>query len=597
MPRNDIDTIKARIESLQERVRSADIGAYVLYGSDPHNSEIPPDCWRDRAWLSGFTGSAGTVAVTRKNAALWTDGRYAVEAREMLAGTGIQLYQTAKPDEKTIPQYLIEELEEGDVVGMNGEVVSIWQARRLEKKLSKAGIKVDTDLDLVGDLWVGRPARPRTPVVSHPEKFAGKASQTKIDELREKMREKDVDHFLISKLEEIAWLFNIRGNDIEYTPVALAFAIVSFEHAAIFLDRNKLSKTVRERFKDEKIEIFDYDAVVAQLNKLSENDRIGYDPKSTSCLLYNAIASSCTPVEVESPIARMKSIKNDVEISNFKDVMVCDGIAMCKFLYWLDREVKASGVTELDASRKLEEYRKEQPNMRQMSFRTITAYGPNAALPHYSTTDENCSELQPEGLYLVDSGGNYLGGTTDITRTVALGPTTQDMRRDFTLVLKGVINLTQTRFLAGTTGGNLDVLARTAMWAQGIDYKHSTGHGVGSYLNIHEGPCGFSLKNKEKFRPGMVVTIEPGRYREENYGIRIENMVVVAEDIETEDGKFYRFETLTQCPIDTSLVERDLLSSNEREWLNDYHQGVDSKLSPHLTGQVLDWLHCQTQPI
>lgn len=590
--------VKERINKLREKMLEKGMEAYIIPTSDPHMSEYVAPRWEGRKWLSGFTGSAGTLVVTRHKSGLWTDGRYYIQAEKQLEGTGIELFKAGMPGVPDYIEWLKQELPENSCVGIWGEVFCISKVREMEKELSKKGISLNKEFDLLDEIWEGRPAAPQQPVFVHDVAFAGRTAAQKLDMVRQQMAKKGVNYYLICSLDDVAWLYNIRGNDIAYNPVAIAYALVSLQEAWLFIDRNKLTGDVVRMLEENGIVVEDYERVYEHLAGLRESDAILFDPAVTNSRLYDAIASGCKKVEGMSIVAMLKAVKNEVEIDNLKKVHVRDGAAMVKFLYWLDHNLGKERITEITVAEKLEEFRRQQEGFMGPSFATIAAYKDHAAIIHYQATPETCYTLEPEGFLLIDSGGQYLGGTTDITRTIVLGPITDRQRRDFTLVLKGHINLARTRFLYGTTGSNIDVLARLPLWEQGMDYKYSTGHGVGYFLNVHEGPQSIcQYPNSVKLEKGMIVTNEPGVYIEGQYGIRTENEMLVVEDGETEFGKFLRFEPITYCPIDLNGVDPSLLSQEEKRWLNEYHSMVYELLSPLLDEKEKEWLKAKTKPV
>lgn len=590
--------IKERINRLREKMVERGLEAYIVPSSDPHMSEYVASRWEGRKWLSGFTGSAGTLVVTRQRSGLWTDGRYYIQAEKQLEGTGIELFKAGMPGVPDYVQWLKEELPENSCIGICGEVFSVSKVREMEKEFSKKGISLSREFDLVDEIWEGRPAVPQQPVFIHDVAFAGRTAVQKLDMVRQEMAKKGVNYYLICSLDEVAWLYNIRGSDIAYNPVVIAYALVSSDQAWLFIDRNKVPGDVARMLQENGVLVEDYQRVYQHLAGLKESDAILFDPDFTNSKLYDAMAKGCKKVEGMSIVAGLKAIKNEVEIDNLKKAHVRDGVAMVKFLYWLEHTLGKEEITEITIAEKLEEFRGQQEGFMGASFATIAAYKEHAAMMHYQATPETCYTLEREGFLLIDSGGQYLGGTTDITRTIVLGPITDRQRRDFTLVLKGHINLARARFLYGATGSNLDILARLPLWEHGIDYKCGTGHGVGYFLNVHEGPQRLSqVPNSVKLEKGMIVTNEPGVYMEGQYGIRTENEMLVVEDRQTEFGEFLRFEPITYCPIDLNGIDPELLSQEEKKWLNEYHSMVYGLLSPLLDEKEREWLKAKTKPI
>jgi len=590
--------VKERINRLREKMLEKGLEAYIVPSSDPHMSEYVASRWEGRKWLSGFTGSAGTLVVTREKSGLWTDGRYYIQAEKQLQGTGIELFKAGMPGVPDYVEWLKQELPQGSCVGICGEVFPVSRVREMEKELSTKGISLNRQFDLVDEVWEGRPAVPQQPVFVHDVAFAGRTAAQKLDMVRREMAKKGVGYYLVCSLDDVAWLYNIRGNDVAYNPVAIAYALVSSNQAWLFIDSNKVPDDVARMLHENGITVEDYERIYEHLAGLKESDAILFDPASANSRLYDAMASGCKKVEDTSIVTRLKAVKNEVEIDNLKKAHVRDGVAMVKFLYWLEQNLGGEKITEITVGEKLEEFRRQQEDFMGPSFATIAAYKDHAAMMHYQATPEICHTIEREGFLLIDSGGQYLGGTTDITRTIVLGPITERQRRDFTLVLKGHINLARARFLYGATGSNIDILARLPLWEHGIDYKCGTGHGVGYFLNVHEGPQRLSqVPNNVKLEKGMIVTNEPGVYIEGQYGIRTENEMLVVEDGETEFGKFLRFEPITYCPIDLNGVDPSLLSQEEKRWLNEYHRMVYELLSPLLDGGEREWLKAKTRPI
>lgn len=590
--------VKERINKLREKMLEKGMEAYIVPSSDPHMSEYVAPRWESRKWLSGFTGSAGTLVVTREKSGLWTDGRYYIQAEKQLEGTGIQLFKAGMPGVPDYIEWLRQELPENSCVGICGEVFSVSKVKEMEKELSKKGISLNKEFDLVEEIWERRPPVPQQPVFVHDVAFAGRTAAQKLHMVRQEMAKKGVNYYLVCSLDDVAWLYNIRGSDIAYNPVAIAYALVSSSQAWLFIDKSKVPDDVARMLDENGVIVEDYENIYGHLAVLKEGDAILFDPATTNSRLYDAMAKGCKKVEDISIVARLKAVKNEVEIENLKKAHVRDGVAMVKFLYWLEQNLGKEEITEITVAERLEEFRRQQEGFVGPSFATIAAYKDHAAMMHYQATPETCYTLEREGFLLIDSGGQYLGGTTDITRTVVLGPITDRQRRDFTLVLKGHINLARARFLYGTTGSNVDILARLPLWEQGIDYKCGTGHGVGYFLNVHEGPQRLSqIPNNIKLEKGMILTNEPGVYIEGQYGIRTENEMLVVEDGETEFGKFLRFEPITYCPIDINGIDPGLLDEDEKRWLNEYHSMVYELLSPLLDEKEREWLKLRTSPI
>ena len=578
-------------------MRDHGLAAYIVPSADPHQTEYTHPHWRCRAWLSGFTGSVGTVAVLPDQAGLWADGRYFIQAERELEGSGIELFKMGVEGVPKLMRWVFDALPEGAVVGVDGRLITLAQARAWERQLDEKRIRLRVDLDLVAQLWTDRPAAPTAPAVLWPLRYAGRSAEDKLAEFRSNLRAAGADAGLVSSMYDVNWLLNLRGDDTQHTPLLTAHALIERDGATLFVDEAKISDAVRAALEAAGVGTAPYEAVGAALAALPGATTVYLCPEQVSAALRRAI--ECAVVEGKELTALPKARKGEVELKNWAGVHERDGVAMARFLRWLEEEAVAAGVDEVDAADRLEALRRSDANCRDLSFRSISGYGPNAAIIHYSPERGACAPLEPRGLYLIDSGGQYLGGTTDITRTVALGALTDEERKDYTLTLKGMINLSATRFLKGATGQQLDAVARRPLWEHGLDYKHGTGHGVGCYLNVHEGPHNLSPSplSNTPLEPGMVVTIEPGIYKEGRHGIRIENMVVVEPDRETEFGVFYRFATMTLCPIDTAPLERSLLTTPEVEWLNAYHAEVRARLAPRMGAEEQAWLVQKTAPI
>lgn len=591
--------IAERIAALRKVMQERNINAYIIPGSDPHMSEYPADRWKTRQWISGFTGSAGTVVVTADKAGLWTDSRYFLQAADQLEGTGIALYKLALPETPSIPEFLMTELSEGQVVGFDGQCYSISDSRLLEKKLSSKGIRIDSSNDLPGEIWEDRPDIPGGLLFEMPVEYSGKSTTDKINEINDMLNQSGADCTILSALDEVAWTFNIRGTDVTYNPVVISYAFISEKESVLFIQPKKLTKEAAGRLKKEGVILADYSMIMTYLSKLPENCKVFLDPSKTNVALYNVLPKGREIIEGISPANHLKSIKNETEIKGFRSAVVKDGIAMTRFFIWLEKQMASGGkVTELSASAKLTSLRAEQPQYIMDSFAAISSYGAHGAIVHYTPTPETDVELKPEGLYLLDSGGQYLDGTTDITRTVALSEPTEQMKKDFTRALKGMISIAKCKFPEGIRGCLIDVLARKALWDAGINYLHGTCHGIGHCLNVHEGPQSIRMEeNPVVLREGMVMSDEPAMYRTGEYGIRTENIMLVCEDSVTEYGRFLTFDTLTLCYIDTRLVIPSMLSARERTWLNKYHEMVYEKLSPHLTAEEAAWLKEKTAEI
>jgi len=590
--------IMSRLEELRALMKEKKIAAYIIPSADPHQSEYVAPRWKSREWISGFTGSAGTVVVTMKKAGLWTDGRYFLQAEAQLEGSTITLFKMGLPETPGYTDWIGGELKKGDVVSFDAAVMSINDVDDLKKTFEPKGIKVASSEDLIDKIWKERPAFPSGKAVQHPVKYAGAGRKEKFERIRGKMAELGVDYHLFASLDDLAWIFNIRGNDVECNPVVMGFGVIGKKTADLFVKEGKFSKKDADAIAKDGVTIHKYEEIYAFIKGLK--GKIFIDKARTSQSLLDAV--DCKKAEVvngENMSQIMKGIKNATEIEGMKKAHVIDGVAMVKFLCWLDKNIGKTKITEISASDKLEAFRKEGEGFVGLSFDTISGYGAHGAIIHYSATPETDCELKPEGLYLVDSGAQYYFGTTDITRTVSMGKLTKNMKRDFTLVLKGHIRIATAKFPQGfTTGANIDAFAREALWKDGKNYLHGTGHGVGAYLSVHEGPMSISTRRSDtKIEPGMVVSNEPGYYEPNQYGIRIENLVLSVPKEKTAWGQFVGFENLTMCPIDIRAIEPSLMSDEEKKYLNDYHKLVFKTLSPMLGKEEKAWLKKMTAAI
>lgn len=593
------ETISNRLAAVREVMRREHLAAFVFPSTDPHNSEYVPDHWKGREWISGFDGSAGTAVVTMTSAALWTDSRYFIAAAEQLSGTEFVLMKERLPETPTVAQWLGEQLRDSDSkeVGIDGMTCAYSMVEGLIGELRKAGgLTLRTNLDILAQVWTDRPPVPLNEVVVQPLNLAGEPAREKISRIRQALRGQHADGMLVTALDDIAWTLNLRGSDVHCNPVFVAYLLISSTKATLFVDHRKLTAEALASLKEAGIDVDDYGNVQKGLKDYFEYN-ILLDPDSANYTLYKA-ASSHRVVAAASPVPAMKAVKNDAEIAGFHEAMLRDGIAMVKFLKWLKPAVAQGGQTEMSIARRLYELRSEQPLFRDISFDTIAAYQEHGAIVHYEPTEATDMPLKAEGLLLIDSGAQYQNGTTDITRTVALGPLTEEQRRVYTLVLKGHIQLDMLTFPDGASGTQLDALARKDMWAEGYNYLHGTGHGVGSYLNVHEGPHQIRMEYRPApLHAGMTVTDEPGIYLEGQFGVRIENTLLITPFRETAFGKFLRFEALTLCPIDTAPIVREMMTDEEVQWLNSYHRRVHEALSPHLSDEERAWLDEATKAI
>ena len=588
----DSTVIITRIEELRTVMKSEGIDAFVFPSTDPHNGEYVPEHWKGREFISGFNGSAGTAVVTMDDAALWTDSRYFLQAEEQLAGTGFRLMKLKIEGTPTISQWLGRKLAAngGTVVGIDGMVNSIGTVEALADELrAEGGITLRTNFDPLKVIWKDRPAIPSDMAIVHPQKYAGESAQSKIARIRQALRERHVEGMLVSALDDIAWALNIRGTDVHCNPVVVSYLLITMDSVTLYINSDKLTPVVREHLAANGVMTDEYENVKKGLAGY-DGYNILMDPDETCYTLYKAYGDR-PKVLAPSPLPSMKIVKNETEIMGYRYAMLRDGIAMVKFLRWLVPAVEEGGVTEVSASDELEAFRAEQSLFKDISFDTIAGYGAHGAIVHYEPTPETDIELKPEGLLLLDSGAQYLDGTTDITRTIALGPVTDEQKHIYTLVLKGHIRLAMAKFPANASGTQLDILAREAMWREGLNYMHGTGHGVGSYLSVHEGPHQIRMEYKpEPLRAGMTVTNEPGLYLAGKFGVRIENTMLITEYMNTEYGRFLKLEPLTLCPIDKAPIDVDMLADEELDYLNDYHAAVFKSLSPYLDDEMTEWL-------
>lgn len=593
-----MNEINQRLESLREVMRREHLSAFIFPSTDAHQSEYVADHWQGRTWISGFNGSAGTAVVTMKSAALWTDSRYFLAAEEQLKGTEFQLMKLKIEGTPTISEWLAQELQgENAEVGLDGMVNSYHETMGLIADLRKSGgITVRTNLDPLGLIWTDRPAIPANPVEIQPMEFAGESVASKISRIRTALRQRHADGMLISVLDDIAWTLNLRGTDVHCVPVFVSYLLISSQQVSLYVDSAKINDEVKAYLTENGISLYPYNKVAEGLERYSEYN-ILLDGDETSYFLWKTV--KCQEIIAgKSPIPAMKAQKNDREIAGFRQAMLRDGVAMVKFLRWLKPAVEAGGQTEISIDRKLTSLRAEQHLFRDISFDTIAGYQAHGAIVHYEATPETDVALKPEGLILIDSGAQYQDGTTDITRTIALGPVTEEMKHVYTLVLKGHIQLELAKFPDGASGTQLDALARECMWREGYNYLHGTGHGVGAYLSVHEGPHQIRMEWKPTpLRAGMTVTDEPGLYLSGKFGVRIENTLLIKDYQTTEFGKFLQMESLTLCPIDLTPVDFSMLQPEEIEWLDTYHRDVFEKLSPYLEGEDLEWLREATRPV
>ena len=596
-----MNTIAERLELLREELRREHLSAFVFPTTDPHNSEYTADHWKGREWISGFTGSAGTAVVTLKSAALWTDSRYFIQAAEQLKGTEFQLMRLKMAGTPTIAEWIASELSTlhsplSTEIGMDGMVNTVAVVEEMKEALrQKGGITVRTNFDPLARIWRDRPQVPRNPVEIQPMELAGEDVRSKLARIRKALHEQHADGMLVATLDDIAWTLNLRGSDVHCNPVFVSYLLIASNKATLYVNKEKVDGEVLRYLKEQGVEVADYAEVGKGLQDYFEYN-ILIDPDEVCYTLCQKVSRNI--VRGTSPIAAMKAVKNERERLGFRSAMLRDGIAMVKFLKWLDESIGKQTLTEISVADKLEALRAEQPLYRGLSFDTIAGYEAHGAIVHYEATPETDAVLQPKGLLLLDSGAQYQDGTTDITRTIALGPLTEEQRRVYTLVLKGHIQLQLLRFPEGASGTQLDAVARKDLWKAGYNYLHGTGHGVGSYLSVHEGPHQIRMEWRPAgLHAGMTVTDEPGVYLEGRFGVRTENTLLIVPAEETECGRFLQFETLTLCPVDKAPIVREMMLQEEIDWLNQYHQRVLDTLSPHLSPSETDWLREACAPL
>ena len=584
------------LEALRDLMRSKHIDAVIIPGTDPHQSEYPSEHWKFRDYVSGFTGSNGTAVVTLDDAGLWTDSRYFLQAAEQLEGSGFTLHKENIPGEPTVLEWLGEVLDEDAVVGVDGRLFSLIEANRIEMFCAQNGFMFAPDFRAAEAIWTDRPARPMNPAFVHDEALAGEDVDSKVSRVVDALDAADADGLLITALDEIAWLLNLRGSDVDYTPVVIAFAYVSEDERVLFIDSEKVTSEVKDHLKKYGVKIKDYDDIEKFLGKISSTATVMVDPNRVSDALGQAMI--CNKTYMASPVIALKGVKNECQIAGFRQAMLYDGAAMVRMMMWLEQNV-ANGITEMDVDRRLQQERAAYASNRGDSFHMIAGYKDHGAIVHYEATDESAYTLAPDGLLLIDTGGQYLEGTTDITRTISLGNPTAAEKHDYTLILKGHLALARAVFPKGTMGVQLDVLARGPLWNEGMTYLHGTGHGVGHFLGCHEGPQSIRMEaNPTPLELGMVTSNEPGIYKTGEYGIRTENLLLCVPACSNEEwGEFYKFESLTLFPYDTTLMDMDMLSREEVKQINDYHAMVCERLRPLLNADEAQWLEQKCKSI
>lgn len=583
-------TIKERIRALRTWMKQTEIDAFIIPSTDPHLSEYVAPHWQSREWISGFTGSAGTVVVTGNEAGLWTDSRYFLQAARQIEGTGIDLYKEMLPETPSIPAFLSERLEKGQTAGIDGRVFATDAARSLREELAVKGIGLKCTPDPMEQIWNGRPEMPQAPAFIYDTKYAGRTCTEKLEAIRAEMKKAEADSLLLSALDEIAWTLNLRGSDVHCNPVVVSYLLIGRNEAHYFINSRKVTPEVAAHLHEAGVSLHTYQEIESYLAQLPAGSLM-LEPGKTNYAVRSAIPQSCRVIEAPSPVALLKAVRNEQETAGLRQAMRRDGVALVKFLKWLEEAVPQGTETEISVDRKLHELRAAQPLYMGESFDTIAGYGAHAAIVHYEATPETDIPLEPRGFLLLDSGAQYLDGTTDITRTIALGPLTDEEKTDYTLILKGHIDLAMAVFPEGTRGAQLDVLARMPIWQHRMNFLHGTGHGVGHFLNVHEGPQSIRMnENPVALRAGMVTSNEPGVYKAGSHGIRTENLVLTVPAGEGLFGRYLKFETVTLCPICTRGIVHSLLTPAETDWLNQYHRKVYEQLSPGLNEDERLWL-------
>jgi len=592
------ELIRNRISNLRLKMQGKGLDAYVIFGTDPHMSEYLPEHWQTRSFIAGFTGSAGMVVVSLDKAALWTDSRYFLQAEEQLAGTEIELVKMRTPGHPEPAQWLKINLKKGAVAGTDEWCVSINQFNSMQNNLKEAGIILKETGDLLGEIWTNRPALPDSPVYEHELKYACTDRKGKIATICSELEKSGANMQIITALDDLAWTFNLRGSDVECNPVFMAYASVSGKESILFVEEKKLSPELKSKLESEEIQIRKYTGLIEHLQQLPGTAKVLIDADRTNQAIRKNISGQSQIVEGLSIPCRLKAIKTEGEIGHIRQAMRKDGVALVEFLYWIENNLGKIPVTEFTVAEKLTEFRSKQPEFKGISFFPIVGYKEHGAIVHFHVSEDNALPVEKDGFLLFDSGGQYSDGTTDTTRTIALSELTARQKSDFTITLKGMISLTRAKFPTNTRGYHLDILARKDMWQHGLNYGHGTGHGVGYFLNVHEGPMSIRQEfNDRVIEAGMVMSNEPALYRLGEYGLRTENMMVCMKDESTEFSDFLRFDTLTLCPIDTKAIEKSLLNPEEIEWLNNYHQWVFDELEPMVNDELKVFLKEITQPI
>lgn len=592
--------IRERLAALRKEMLENGIDFYMMPTADFHNSEYVNDYFKVREYFCNFSGSNGTLLVWQEGAGLWTDGRYFIQAGKELAGTTVTLFRMQDEGVPTIVEFLQQNMKQGQTLGFDGRVISTAQGKAYEKKLADKEIRFAYEKDLADAIWTDRPAFPAGKVTVLNESISGRSFEDKRSDVMRKVKEEGAEALLLTKLDDIMWLLNIRGCDVECNPVAMSYAYLTEEETVLFIQKSALDGIATAYLLAKGVQIEEYDTVTGYLKGLPAGGKVLIDKRHCSFCLYKILSEKQTVVEKNNPTEVLKAVKNPVELSRMEEIYLKDSVALTKFIYWLKTNIGKQEITEITAADQLEALRREIPECIDLSFPSISAYGPNAAMMHYEPTPDNYAVLKPEGLYLIDSGGQYLGGTTDVTRTVVLGPVSEEMKLHYTMVAAGMLQLTNAHWLYGCTGRNLDILARQPLWNMGLDYKCGTGHGVGYILNVHEGPQGLRWRFAEGMvdaviEAGMDITNEPGVYIEGSHGIRIENVMVAENDKKNEYGQFMHFKTLTWVPIDMEAIEMKHLTEVQRLYLYAYQHAVYEKISPYLTAEEAEWLKRETE--
>ncbi len=593
-------SVNDKINKLRQLMKEKNIDAYIIPSADNHQSEYVGEHFKSRAYITGFTGSAGTAVITQHEAGLWTDGRYFIQAEKELSGSEVHLYKSGNTGVPTIEEYLDKALPENGTLGFDGRVISVSEGKHYTESYAYKNITIEDKYDLVGEIWKDRPAMSEYPVFPLDEKYSGESTASKLNRIRESMKESGTTVHLLVTLDDIAWILNFRGRDVMYSPVVLSYAVIMMDCVHLFIDESKLSCEIKNTLSKDNVILHPYNDVYGFVNLLNSDEVVLLDPARLNYALYNSIPTDVKIVESMNPSILFKAMKNEIEIENIKKAHIKDAVAHIKFLYWLKTNFDKETITELSATDKLESFRAKQEGFLWPSFAPISAYGPHAAMCHYSSSEETNCVLKEGALYLTDTGGNYMEGSTDITRTIALGEISDELKLHYTNVLRGNLALSKAKFLYGCTGVNLDILARQYLWNIDLDFKHGTGHGIGYLLSIHEAPCRIRwqhVANELPLEAGMILSNEPGIYIENSHGIRLENELLIRKGTENEYGKFLHFEVITYVPFDLDAIDVSLLQEDERKQLNAYHKLVYEVVSPYLTEKEREWLKVNTRGI